>query len=96
MRVRFVYRPGVEDEIAKERRTLESLQSSADRIKSAAQGYAPVRTGRYRSSISSRIEGGIALAVASAPYARYIEWGTNDTPTMHPLARAAASVARSS
>lgn len=97
MRVRFVYRRGVEDEIAKERPTLEGLQDAADRVVEAAKGIAPVATGRYRSSITSRIDGEAALAYAAVPYAAYVEWGTSrGSPDQHPLARAVETVTRQS
>ena len=96
MRVRFVYRPGVEDEIAKERTTLDGLDDAAEKIADAARGFAPIRTGRYRSSITTRRDGLESIVVADAPYAKFVEWGTNDTPTMHPLARGAEAVTRSS
>lgn len=97
MRVRFVYRRGVEDEIAKEARTLDSLRDGADRISTEAKGFAPVRTGRYRSTITTRVEGSEAFAYATVPYAAYVEWGTSKgSPDQHPLARAVEVVTRQS
>ena len=96
MRVRFSYRRGVEDEIARERGTLEALDDAAERVATAAKGYAPVRTGAYRSSITTRREEGKSIAYASVGYAAYVEWGTTHTPDQHPLARAVETVSRSS
>jgi len=96
MRVRFVYRRGVEDEILRERGVADAVEDGADRIASAGKGYAPVRTGRYRSSISVHREEGKSIVTASVPYAAYVEWGTVDTPARHPLARAVETVSRSS
>lgn len=93
MRVRFVYRRGVEDEIARERPTLESLEDTADRVVTAAKGFAPVRSGRYRSTITSRIDGETAVAYAAVPYAVFVEWGTSKgSPDQHPLAKAVEAV----
>ena len=97
MRVRFVYRRGVEDELRRDRKVEASLDRNAGRIATAARGFAPVRSGRYRSSIVVAHEpgesgGSIAIARATVPYAAYVEWGTNDTPTRHPLARGLAAV----
>lgn len=87
MRVRFTYRRGVEDEIRRSRGTLEELEDAADRIATAAKGFAPVRTGRLRTSIVVGTEDGNAVVRSTAPYAAYVEWGTSDTPAAHPLAR---------
>jgi len=96
MRVRFVYRREIEDELVRERGVLEAVEDGADQIASAAKGYAPIRTGRYRSSIAVHREEGKSIVAASVPYAAFVEWGTNDTPERHPLARAVETVSRSS
>ena len=96
MRVRFTYRAGVEDEIRRDRGTLEALDDAAIGVATAAKGYAPVRTGAYRSSISTRREEGKSIAYAAIGYAAFVEWGTNDTPDQHPLARAVETVSSSS
>jgi phage gpG-like protein len=96
MRVRFVYRRGVEDEILRERGVADEVERGADRVATAAKGYAPVRTGRYRSSIAVHREEGKSVVAASVPYAGFVEWGTEDTPERHPLARAVETVSRSS
>jgi len=98
MRVRFVYRRAIEDELRRDPVVEKSLDTSAGRIANAAKGFAPVRTGRYVSSIVVGHElgeggGQIAQARATAPYAAYVEWGTSrPTPDLHPLARGVAAV----
>lgn len=97
MRVRFDYRRAIEDELRRDPKVEDELDESASRIATAAKQFAPVRTGRYVSSIvvshEADLAGGeISVVRATAPYAAYLEWGTNDTPTMHPLARGVASV----
>jgi len=92
MRLRFIYRRGVEDELRKDSKVLGSLDTAGDRIVSAAKSFAPVRTGRLRTSIVAHRENGETIVRATAPYAAYVEFGTTDTPAAHPLAKAVATV----
>ena len=95
MRLRFTYRRGVEDEILRERGLKETVDESAQKIADAAKNYAPVATGRYRTSIVVQRDGDLAVVRSTAPYSAYVEWGTNDTPAAHPLARGLETVERS-
>lgn len=77
----------------------------AERIKTVAESISPVgaaawdrHPGLYRSSwkVSSRLRGGLrrdratATVWNSAPYARWVEYGTDRVPAHHVLLRAAA------
>lgn len=55
-----------------------AMQKVAGQIKAAAQRNAPVRTGRLRKSINTRVEhqGAVLIVEAATPYARYVEEGT--------------------
>lgn len=70
----------------------EAVEKMTAEIEAAAKAYAPVRTGAYRDSIASSLEivGDVYVGkvTASAPYARFIEFGTSDTPTFQPLRKA--------
>lgn len=62
-----------------------ALGFKAGAIAGSAKLAAPVRTGRYRGSI-------IAIdnrVWALAPYSKFVEFGTSDTPTFAPLRRGA-------
>lgn len=93
---RFIYRPQVEAEIRAMPGVVAVIDADAKAIAQAAQGFAPVRTGAYRASISAALERGTTGAVgrvqAAAPYALFIEFGTNDTPAFRPLLRARESL----
>lgn len=52
------------------------LHSIGSDIKAEAMRLAPVRTGRLRSSIFSRVTDWLLEVGATAPYARYVEFGT--------------------
>lgn len=72
------------------------IRKDAEAIKDGARSLAPVRTGAYRDSIAAAVEhsstGPTGRITASAPYAVFLEFGTNDTPTFAPITRAAAQV----
>lgn len=57
-----------------------SVEAAATVIQAAAQGYAPVRTGALRESITMTIDDQgttiIGRVAATAPYAVYVEYGT--------------------
>ena len=98
MRVRFVYRRAVEPELRRERGVRERVTDAAEEVASAAKSYAPVRTGVYRDSIVTESEltdeGYVARTRATAPYAAFIEFGTNDTQAYAPLQRGLDAVTR--
>ena len=54
----------------------EKLAEIGNLIEERAKQLAPVRTGRLRASIYSRLADWILTVGAKAPYARYIEFGT--------------------
>ena len=54
----------------------ERLAEIGNLIEERAKQLAPVRTGRLRASIYSRLVDWILTIGAKAPYARYIEFGT--------------------
>jgi len=54
----------------------EKLAEIENLIEERAKQLAPVRTGRLRASIYSRLADWILIIGAKAPYARYIEFGT--------------------
>ena len=54
----------------------EKLAEIGNLIEEKAKQLAPVRTGRLRASIYSRLADWILIIGAKAPYARYIEFGT--------------------
>ena len=54
----------------------EKLAEIGNLIEERAKQLAPVRTGRLRASIYSRLADWILTIGAEAPYARYIEFGT--------------------
>ena len=54
----------------------EKLAEIGNLIEEKAKQLAPVRTGRLRASIYSRLADWILIIGAKAPYARYIESGT--------------------
>jgi len=54
----------------------ERLAEIGNLIEERAKQLAPVRTGRLRASIYSRLANWILTVGAKAPYARYIEFGT--------------------
>jgi hypothetical protein len=89
----FRYFPSVEPQIRAMPGVVAVIEDDAQAIAEAARGLAPVRTGRYKASISAALERGSEGAVgrvsATAPYAIYIEFGTNDTPTFRPITAAA-------
>lgn len=69
------------------------VRTDAEAIAEAARGLAPVRTGRYRGSITAALEpsseGARGRVSASVPYAPFIEFGTTDTPAFAPISHAA-------
>src|SRR5262245_25156587 len=99
MRVRFTYRRAVEDELRRDRTVERELDRSADKIATAAKGFAPIRTGRYRSSIAVAHEPGdgggeISIVRAAVPYAAFVEFGTRYVEPKHPLALGVEVVTR--
>ncbi len=61
----------------------EALKEMAEEVVDAAQGFAPVRTGRLRDSIAViSVTDTEAIIGAGAPYAAFVEFGT-----MHMAAR---------
>jgi hypothetical protein len=90
--VRFVYRRAVEPELRSDRVVQDRVGDGAERIATAARSFAPVRTGRYRASITTRREGEQVNAIAAVPYGAFLEWGTVDTPTFAPLRRGLETV----
>jgi len=53
-----------------------NLQRLGEDIQATSRRMCPVRTGRLRDSIYSKIEDWAVKVGASAPYARFIEFGT--------------------
>ena len=53
-----------------------NLQRLGEDIQAAARRMCPVRTGRLRDSIYSKIDDWTVNVGASAPYARFVEFGT--------------------
>jgi len=58
------------------RKVSEKLAKIGNLIKERARQLAPVRTGRLRASIYSQLVNWTLTMGASAPYARYLEFGT--------------------
>lgn len=56
------------------------VQESTIRIESDAKQFAPVDTGRLRSSISREIEGASGRVYTVVEYAPYVEFGTSGRP----------------
>ena len=63
-----------------------------------ARERAPVATGAYRDSIEAAVvegdDGWKGRVVADVPYADYLEFGTEDTPTFATLRRAGETIER--
>lgn len=53
------------------------VEKTADNLVTGARQRAPVRTGELRDSIHKEGGGSAATVVASAPYAKYVEYGTS-------------------
>jgi len=67
-----------------------AFKPAAEGLEKVAQGLAPVRTGRLQASISFQQTGPTSGVLrASAPYAGYVEYGTNDTRAQPFLEQAA-------
>lgn len=98
--VRFAYRKSIEAELRRDRKVVDGLDAGAEKIARAARGLSPIRTGRYRSSITvararGTGRGDISTVSASVPYAVFVEWGTRNMAADHPLARATDIATRS-
>jgi hypothetical protein len=95
---RFDYRRAVEGEIANSDGVGSALAGMADKAASVARGVAPVRTGAYLRSISSRRERGAsgygASVSASVPYAPFIEFGSPTTHVYAPIRRGVEAATR--
>lgn len=73
------------------------VQRKGDAVAEYAKSIAPRDTGRYRDSIESHVElgaGWTAIVSAHVPYARYVEFGTVDTPTFATLRKALEAKAK--
>lgn len=71
----------------------EGLKQTADKIAEDARARAPVDTGTLRASIATHEEGEIIEVVATADYAAYVEFGTQDA-SPEPFLRPAIQQAR--
>lgn len=68
------------------------FRPAAEELVKVAQALAPVRTGRLRASVRFESTGTTSGVLrADAPYAGYVEHGTNDTPRQPFLEEAAPS-----
>ena len=62
------------------------------KVEQAAKSIAPVRSGAFRDSITSEISGLRGVVYSDIRYARYLEFGTSDTPTFATFRRASEMV----
>lgn len=62
------------------------------RIAEAARSIAPVLTGAFKASITHEIQGLKGIVYSDIRYARYLEFGTSDTPTFATFRRASEMV----
>jgi hypothetical protein len=89
---RFVLNPAGLAELAVSPQLVEPIEKIASEIELKAKGFAPVRTGAYRASISSEVsilgDRIVGKVTADVPYAGFIEFGTEDTPVFQPLRKA--------
>jgi len=69
-----------------------ALEELMPRMEAEARNIAPVDTGAYQASIETEIQGTTATLSSSIRYARYLEFGTSDTPTFATLRQASESV----
>ena len=70
------------------RKVNDELRKIGSLISERAKNLAPIRTGRLRSSIFSRVEDWTLKVGANAPYARYVEFGTRWIKPRHFMLRA--------
>ena len=70
----------------------QNVREIADQVASAAAAGTPHRTGAMARAwhVVPGNDPGTALVQNSAPYARYVEYGTRKMPAKAPLGRAAA------
>lgn len=71
-----------------QRQIYHQLHRLGSLIKNLAKQLAPVRTGRLRSSIYSKVKDWILIVGARVPYACYVEFGTRYIRPRHFLTRA--------
>jgi len=73
LRAKLVYLPdGIREEV------YQTFNIICDDIVADAKGFCPVQTGRLQRSIYGYVSRDLILKVgASAPYARYVEYGTS-------------------
>ena len=62
------------------------------RVAEAARSIAPVLTGAFRDSIVHEIHGLKGIVYSDIRYAKYLEFGTSDTPTFAVFRRASEMV----
>lgn len=73
------------------------LDELGQRVAESARSRAPVDTGYLKSSISSQRRGDVVDVLVRAPYAAYVEFGTEDEapePYLRPALREAKAKAR--
>jgi len=62
------------------------------KIEAEAKATAPVLTGAYRNSLTTRVAGIDGIVYSDLDYAPFLEFGTSDTPTFATLRRASENV----
>jgi hypothetical protein len=84
----------VTDPLAPRKCVQQNVAEAAQRIASAAASNTPRRTGRMASSWVVRPgynDPGTSVVINTAPYAKFVEYGTRSRPARAPLGRALAS-----
>lgn len=89
MGMTFIPNPLFTREIAAEPPMGLFLKAQAEEVKAGAESVSPVDTGLYKASFDTSVEetseGFKGIVSNSAPYALFVEFGTEDTPVFAPL-----------
>lgn len=83
----YVPNPGFSKEIMGERDFMDGLKGEAEKAKSYAENFSPVRTGAYRDSFEVVEDGGNVYLSNTDWKAHWIEWGNAHQAPQAPLRR---------
>jgi hypothetical protein len=90
--MRFVANPNFQREIEREVEYRAGKVRVGEEVVQTAKGIAPVRTGAYRDSLKTRIEGPRVYVTATDFKGHWIEWGTIKQPAKAVIRRACRMV----